>query len=291
MSRQIALIGRPLSHSISPAFQQAAIDYYSLDAVYVKWETEPGDVEETLNNLRDPNCIGANITVPHKETVIPYIDSVDDLARVLGAVNTIVNRDGQLIGYNTDGEGFLRALREQTGGAIRGQRALVMGAGGAARAVVMALLRARTVVTVANRTKERADKLVEDLIQYAGPGQLEAAAFDISTLSDISSRCALIVNCTTVGMRHSQDEDESLLPADLIPSHAIVFDIIANPLETRLLQDAKRCGARTINGLSMLVYQGAAAFELWTGMPAPVEAMLAAAREAMGMDGVTLVGE
>jgi shikimate dehydrogenase len=291
VARQIALIGNPLSHSISPAFQQAAIDYYSLDAVYEKWETEPRAVEETLNTLRGQNCIGANVTVPHKETVIPYIDTVDDLARVLGAINTIVNRSGRLFGYNTDGEGFLRALREQANGAIRGRQALVLGAGGAARAVVMALLRARMVVTVANRTKERADRLVDDLIPYAGPGQLQAAAYDVSTLSEISPRTALIVNCTTVGMRHSPAENESPLPADLLPGQAIVFDIIANPLETKLLQDAKRRGARTINGLSMLVYQGAAAFELWTGMPAPVEAMMAAAKEAMGLDGIPVGSE
>lgn len=291
MTKRIVLIGKPVSHSISPAFQQAALDYCGLDVVYERCETEPESVEETVHRLAEPGCLGANVTVPHKQAVMPFLDAIDNQARAVGAVNTIVNGNGRLTGYNTDIAGFARALSEQKGISLRGKHALVLGAGGAARAVVMALLRARLTVTVVNRTFDKASALVEDLSQFAGPSQLNAAPYDHSTLESLAPHCMLVVNCTSVGMKNSATEGESPFPAALIQPQSLVFDIIANPLETKLLQDAIGRGALTVNGLSMLVYQGAASFELWTGKPAPVDVMMDAAHAAMGVESALKVGD
>ncbi|MFQ5880283.1 MAG: shikimate dehydrogenase [Dehalococcoidia bacterium] len=286
MTQRIGLIGKPVAHSVSPAFQQAALDYYGLDARYEAWETEPEGLAATVAALPGRGYLGANVTVPYKEAVIPLMDHLDDVAATVGAVNTVVNRDGQLWGYNTDGEGFLRALRQQAGYDVRGQRVLVLGAGGAARAVVMALLRARAAaVSVANRTWERAQRLVQDLRAHAGTAELQAVPYTPVALAEATAGCGLLVNCTSIGMRHTPEEGAPPLSPELIPPGVLVFDVVANPLETRLLAEARRRGARTVNGLTMLVYQGAAAFELWTGLPAPVDVMLAAAQRAMDPEG------
>lgn len=285
MAQRIGLIGKPLAHSVSPAFQQAALDYYGLDVRYEAWETEAEELAATVARLREPACLGANVTIPYKETVIPLLDGLDEVAATVGALNAIVNRDGQLWGHSTDGEGFLRSLRQEGGYDVRGARVLVLGAGGAARSVVLVLLRAgATAVTVTNRTWARAQRLVEDLRPRAGGGELQAVPYTPAALAEAVSAASLLVNCTSVGMRYTPQEGELPLPPELIPPAALVFDIVANPVETRFLAEARRRGARALNGLAMLVYQGAASFELWTGLPAPVEVMLEAARRAMGLE-------
>jgi shikimate dehydrogenase len=281
--RTIGLIGKPLAHSISPVFQQAALDHLRIDARYELWETEREALAERVTGMRGADCLGANITVPYKELVIPLLDEVDPLANRIGAVNTIVNRDGRLCGYNTDMTGFAHALREEGGFDPSGAHVVLLGAGGAGRAVTMALVQGKAAsITITDILPERAQTLAEDL-----GGQGETILRNMPATKDklaaaVMKKCQLLVNCTPIGMRHSKQEHDLPIPSEFIPAGALVFDIIYNPLETRLLAEAKTRGARTLGGLSMLVYQGAASFELWTGVQAPVDVMGEAARKALG---------
>ncbi|MFQ6019710.1 MAG: shikimate dehydrogenase [Dehalococcoidia bacterium] len=284
--KRIAIIGYPLGHSLSPAFQQAALDHLGLDARYEAWETPTEGLTRIVDALRSPDCLGANVTVPHKEAVMPLLDETDELARQIGAVNTIVSRDGHLSGHNTDAIGFSRTLREDAGFDASGCRALVLGAGGAARAVIIALAQdGAASVTVINRTLSRATELIEDLQPHLGRTSLHTLPEAYASLAASLPGCRLLVNCTPVGMAGVREERGSPLPSELIPSGILVFDLVYNPPQTKLLAAAKKRGARTLGGLPMLVYQGAASFELWSGRPAPLEVMLQAARRALGPAG------
>ncbi|MBI2166534.1 MAG: shikimate dehydrogenase [Chloroflexi bacterium] len=280
MTRLAGIIGYPLKHSISPVFQQAAFDHLGLDVRFEAWETAPDTLETRVQKLRRPGVIGFNVTVPHKETVCRLLDGLDPWARSLGAVNTAVNDGGRLTGYNTDTYGFLRALRGEGKFEPRGKRALVLGAGGSARAIALALAREGVAALyMANRTRKRAQavaKAVRPALAQVKTVPLEAAA-----LRAAAAQADLIVNCTTLGMKHGPGEGETPMTADLIPVSALVYDIVYNPPETPLLREAKKAGARTLGGLPMLVYQGAEAFRLWTGRQAPLEVMFEAARKAL----------
>jgi shikimate dehydrogenase len=283
VTKSIGLIGKPLGHSISPVFQQAALDRCHIDARYELWETKTEALAQRVESLRQPERLGANVTVPHKEAVIPLLDELDPQATYIGAVNTIVNRHGRLCGYNTDGTGFACALREEGGFDARSAHVVQIGAGGAGRAAAAALVQAGAAsITVFDIDRERAQRLVRDL---GGQGKtlLKEAAVDEENLAAAVSKCQLLVNCTPIGMRHSPQEQDLPLPAHLIPAEALVFDVVANPLETRFMAEARKRGARALGGLSMLVHQGAHSFELWTGVEAPVDVMFAAARTAMSL--------
>lgn len=285
MTRSIYLIGYPLKHSISPGFQQAALDYCGLDVRYELLEAEERLLPSVVEGLRVPQSLGANVTVPYKEKVVHLADSLDDLARAVGAVNTIVNEDGSLMGYNTDVDGFLAAL-SRAEFEPRGKVAVVLGAGGAARAVCFALVRERlAMLMVANRTRARAERLVKDLARYAWEAgfvtQMVVVPWEEDWLKGAVARCQLVVNCTTLGMRHTPAEGRSPLTEDMLGGGVLVYDLVYNPRETPLLKMAKRAGAKTIDGLAMLVYQGAAAFKLWTGKEPPLEVMFQAAEKAL----------
>ncbi len=280
MDSNLGIIGYPIGHSISPLFQQAALDHLGMDATYRAYHVAPEEVGEFVRGLRSPGVLGINVTVPHKEAVVPHLDEVDEWASSAGAVNTIVNRGGRLTGHNTDGSGFLRALREVGGLDPTGRRVLVLGAGGAARGVVLALVRQNVgYLTVANRTLERAQRLVD--LALAGGVQGEAIGLPGDGLSIAAASADLIVNCTSIGMSHGPDESGYPLSREQIPSAALVNDLVYNPLETPLLREANAAGATCLGGIHMLVYQGADSFEMWTGQPAPVEVMLEAATRAM----------
>ena len=274
------IIGWPIAHSISPRFQQAGLDALGIAAEYRPYAVAPDGVGAFVAGLRAPGVAGINVTVPHKEAVIPHLDEIDDWAAAAGAVNTIVHRDGRLAGYNTDGYGFLRALNKEGAFDPAGKRALILGAGGSARGVVQALIHAGIGrLQIANRTLARADALA----QLAADRGVPATALSLfpDTLADAAAGADLIVNCTSLGMTHGPDAAASPLPPSGIPATALVYDLVYNPLQTPLLRAARAAGAATLGGIAMLVYQGAAAFELWHGRPAPVAAMLDAATAAM----------
>ncbi|PKB72064.1 MAG: shikimate dehydrogenase [SAR202 cluster bacterium Io17-Chloro-G6] len=288
MPQRLGIIGYPIAHSISPVFQQAGLEHLGIDATYEKWEVTPQGVGDFVASLRVSGTLGINITVPHKQAVIPFLDEVDEWATAAGAVNTIVNRDGRLTGHNTDGPGFLRALLVETGyspdgppaGSGAGSHALILGAGGAARGILLALARGGVEsLVIANRTLERA----ETLAQLASENGVNSEAIPLlpEALTQAAKSAALIVNCTTMGMSHGPDENGSPLSADQIPASAIVNDLVYNPMETPLLREAAAAGATTLGGLHMLVYQGVLSFQMWTGRDAPVDVMLAAATEEM----------
>ena len=280
MAARLGIIGFPIGHSISPVFQQAALDHLDLDASFQAWEVKADDVAEFVLGLRSPDVLGINVTVPHKEAVLPHLDEVDEWATAAGAVNTIVNRSGTLTGHNTDGLGFLRALRDAGDFEPRGRRVLILGAGGAARGVVLALIREGAgQITIANRTEARARRLSQMAIDNGLNAQ--AISLDPQSLTGAAASAELIVNCTTIGMAHGPDERGSLLSWDQIPPTAMVNDLVYNPLETPLLKEASRAAASTLGGIHMLVYQGAASLEMWTGREAPVAVMLEAATRAM----------
>ena len=280
MTQYVGLIGHPLGHSVSPAMQQAAFDHRQLDFRYVAWDTEPSQIKDTLALLRRSSTAGANVTIPFKEVMVSLLDHVDDTALVINAVNAIVKRDGKLAGFNTDAEGFVQSLRKEGEFDPKGKRVVLLGAGGAARGVSFALAQAQVgALTIVNRTYERTEDLVLDLRRF----QLQAVALPWSsdTLRESLSNCDLVVNCTSIGMKDSATDGQSPITADLIPKQVLVYDVVYNPLETPLLAEAKKAGARALGGLAMLVYQGALAFELWTGQEAPIDIMFEAAKAAL----------
>jgi len=266
----VGLIGWPVEHSISPAMHNAAFDALGLNWRYVPLPVPPGQVEAAVHGLAALGFRGANVTAPHKQAVMPALGSITPTARALGAVNTLVigqSADGTPVigGYNTDDQGFVSALRQ--GGFEPEERgnAVVVGAGGAARAVVFGLLWSGTgEIVVLNRTPERVRALVSDLgSRHGWSSRLRALPLTPETLIESARAADLLVNATTVGMW--PHVDSSVWPGGVpIPAHLTVFDLVYNPLETRLLQQARQSGARTIDGLGMLVRQGALAFDMWT---------------------------
>jgi shikimate dehydrogenase len=291
MSRYIGLIGYPLKHSISPYFQQAALDYYQLDIRYEAWETSPAQLQDIVNNLRKPQNIGANVTVPYKEAVLPLLDEVDDMAGFIGAVNTIVKKDDKLVGFNTDASGFIEALDKEGHFAPEGKRVLILGAGGVARAVGFVLVQRKVAsLAITDGIFERASVLAENLLRYTkgasqGSRDLEPdiTAFQWQNLSSARTldNCDLIVHCTTIGMKDSPQEGQSPLSLEVIPKNVLVYDVVYNPWLTPLLKLAQKAGVNILGGLAMLVYQGAASFKLWTGRKAPVDIMFNKAKEIL----------
>ncbi|WP_327051353.1 shikimate dehydrogenase [Halomicrococcus gelatinilyticus] len=258
------LLGNPVGHSLSPPMHEAAYDELDIDARYVTFE--PDDVGDAVAGARALGIRGLNVTIPFKETVLDHVEP-DDLATRIGAVNT-VDLCGEPTGHNTDAEGVRRSF-EHHDVDLAGQDAVVVGAGGAARAAAFALADADATVHVANRTVERAESLAAD-VPEATAGGLDGVQGDVADAD-------VLVNATSVGM----EEDRSPVPADALHGDLAVLDAVYRPVETRLLRDAGERGATTIDGAWMLLYQGVAAFELWTGRSAPVERMDAALRRRL----------
>ncbi len=261
------IFGYPVKHSLSPLMQNTAFKELGIDAVYVPFEVRPENLKEAVDGVRALDIKGLNVTVPHKERVIEHLDYLSDDAELLGAVNTVKNENGELTGYNTDAEGFLRSLIEE-GVELKGKRALMFGAGGAARAVGYALLKGGVkFLNIVNRSFSRAKEVGELLGKR---GNVLVYPLKGSTVEALLKDVDLIVNTTSVGMK---PEDPVLFDYSKIPEGITVVDIIYNPPETPLLKAAKERGCKTVNGLGMLVHQGAVAFEIWTGEKAPVETM------------------
>ncbi len=281
MTDRVGVIGYPLAHSISPRFQQAGFDAAGIDAHYEAWELEPAELESFIDGLRRERAFGANVTIPYKEVALRYMDGLHETARFVGAINTIVNRNGHLQGYNTDVSGFQRSLSE-AGFDPSGARAVLWGAGGAARAVAWALIwRGVDRLTIINRTAVRAGRLRHDIASASAGATLNAMGADDAGIADALASADLIVQCTSVGLRGSETEGQLPFDLALLAPDAFVADLIANPVETPLVELARASCRHAVGGLPMLVYQGAASFELWTERHAPVEVMLASARAAM----------
>ena len=279
-TKLVGLIGWPVEHSLSPAMHNAAFAELGLNWCYVPLPVARGRLEEAVRGLVALGFAGANVTAPHKEAVMAHLDEVAPGARAIGAVNTIVVREERTVGHNTDWRGFLAALREG-GFSPEGKRAVVLGAGGAARAVVYALAHAGSEVAILNRTPQRAEALVEAFSSLFPSASLAAFPLTAKALREQVAEADLLVNATPLGTW--PEVDRSPWPEGLaLPGHLTVFDLVYNPSQTRLLQQAAAAGARAIGGLGMLVHQGAAAFRLWTGLEPPVEAMYEACHRALG---------
>jgi shikimate dehydrogenase len=259
--KRLAVVGYPLGHTLSPRIQGAAIQALGLELSYEARETAPDRLGGFIEELRGPGWLGCNVTVPHKQAVMPFLAEISDEARAIGAVNTILNREARLSGHNTDAAGFL-ADAEEHFGPVAGRRVLVLGAGGAARAVCFALRNRADRVWVLNRHAGRADKLVDDL-----GGVLQAGT------AEQLRECQLIVNCTSAGL-HGED---SPIPDEWVPEGSQLYDLIYNPAVTRLMRVVVDRGGRAVNGLGMLVRQAAAAFQIWTGLEPPLKVMFEAA--------------
>jgi shikimate dehydrogenase len=257
------LVGNPVEHSLSPPMHEAAYEELGLDARYVTFEPDPADLEAAIEGARALGVAGLNVTVPFKEAVRELV-AVDDLAARVGAVNTVDYSGDEPTGHNTDVEGVRRAFAHHDV-PLAGETAVVVGAGGAGRAAAFALRDADATVHVANRTVEKAEALAADV---------GATAHGLDELPAVLPDADVLVNATTVGM----ESDESPVPASALHAGLAVLDAVYAPLETRLLRDAAAAGATTVDGAWMLLFQGVAAFERWTGREAPVDAMDAALR-------------
>lgn len=278
-TRVVGVFGYPVEHSRSPAMHNAAFVALQLPYIYVPFPVPPDSIGAAIRSLPALGIVGVNLTIPHKESVLPYLDAITEEARDVGAVNTVRCVEGKLVGDNTDGFGFYEPLRER-GFEAKGKRVIVLGAGGAARSVVFRLLREGAQVTLTNRTPERAVRLAEDAAKV-GLGGIETVAHeDTPRLREAMGEAQLLVQTTRVGM-YPDVNALPALPLEALHRNLLVYDLVYNPVETQLLRAAQQRGCRTLTGIKMLVYQGAAAFRLWTGVWPPTELMEAAVLEGL----------
>ena len=266
----VGIIGHPLGHSLSPAMHSATFERLGLAYKFGVFDVSEEFLPALIMSLRKSGVAGANVTIPYKERVIPFLDSVSEDAAALGAVNTIVSRNGTLMGFNTDISGLQKTF-EPIAEKIRNKAVLLLGAGGVARAALHAIAKelAPGLVRIYNRTAERGIAMASEFTKLFPVIRHECVA-DIRQLHSIVSESSLIVNATPVGM--SPDTAAAPLSADIrFSNHQIIVDIIYNPVETTLLRRARLDGAQTINGVEMFIQQGAKSFELWTGKPFPID--------------------
>lgn len=259
--RTYGIVGHPVTHSFSPAMHNAAIKHLKLDAEYKIFDIKPSDPENLANFCYETelnNIVGFSVTMPYKQEIMVYMDHYDSIAKTIGSVNTVINENNKLIGYNTDSVGAIQAIGEKTG--VNQKRALVMGAGGAARAIAYSLKEFGADVYIFNRTFEKAEEIAKEFkIETIEYRMIPQAEFDI------------IVNATPIGSM--PQSEESLLSAKDINPWTTVMDIVTNPIETQLIKEAKKAGAKTISGERMLLHQAALQFKLFFGKEAPLEVM------------------
>ena len=266
----VGIIGDPIKHSRSPQIHNAAIAALGLDYVYVPFHVQPDNLGAAIEGFKVSNVVGINVTIPHKQSVIPYLDEISREATLIGAVNTLIFKGGAIIGENTDAPGFLQAMDEDGLDVPQGGSAVVIGAGGSARAIVVALALAGVqTICITNRTVSRAVTLATDLSEKTG-ASIYGIGLDDPKLPNVVGTSQLIVNTASTSMDISHP---LLIDPEWLEPQSIVYDIVYTPPETRLLQAAAEKECHTIGGLGMLVHQGAIAFEKWTGVNPPVETM------------------
>jgi shikimate dehydrogenase len=275
MTKRVVLIGHPVAHSLSGAMQQAAFDELGVDARYELWDKPPIDLADAVAELRTDDFLGANVTIPHKERVVPMVDRLPEEATATGAVNTITREGKRLVGHNTDVAGFDVALDKLVGRQKMPKQAVILGAGGGARAVVYGLIREGFQrIIVFNRHLHRAEGMVKHFSRTAAHMELRAMPWHESIIESEIAKTKVLINATSIGLT----SDISPLPAEVLSNELLVLDLIY--AKTRLLRDAHAAGATTLDGELMLLHQGAAAFTLWTGQPAPLELMQSTLAEA-----------
>jgi len=285
VTKRAGVIGHPVGHSISPAVYGAAFKAAGIDATYEAWDTPPETLEGRVNALRGSDFLGANVTIPHKVAIKDFLDAMSDRATRSGAVNTVVHDGEKLTGDNTDVAGFARSLREDAGFDAAGKRAMLLGSGGAARAVALALVEAgASVVYIVGRQPKKIERVVLDLKPLTPAGTTITWAYwgDGSYLKMLRGEANLVVNCTPVGMMGTSGAGQSPVPAELMQPEALFFDLVYNPVETPFVAAAKSRGAKAISGMGMLVYQAAETFKLWTGQDASTNVMFDAAKAGLG---------
>jgi shikimate dehydrogenase len=271
-TRVCAIIGDPVQHSLSPVIHNAAFNEVGLNLVYVAFNVGVTELKDAILGAKTLGIHGLNITMPHKHSVMNYLDKINMTAKNIGAVNTILNKNGILIGYNTDGAGAMLALKEN-GICTEEKKLVLLGAGGAAKAIAYQAAQEVEELVILNRTVEKAKQLAKILQSFNA--KVIGKMLSNNVLYKELTTANILVNATSVGMY--PDNNNSPVPSDLLTSDLCVMDIIYNPLNTKLLNDAKYAGAKTITGVDMLIYQGAVAFEIWTKCTAPVEVMKKAA--------------
>ncbi|MEP6639435.1 MAG: shikimate dehydrogenase [Chloroflexota bacterium] len=275
MTKRVVLIGHPVAHSLSGAMQQAAFDSLGIDAIYELWDRSAMELADAVGELRGDDFLGANVTIPHKERVVPMVDRLTDDAHITGAVNTLTREGKRLIGHNTDVPGFKVALDGLVGKQKMPRQAVVLGAGGGARAVVYGLItEGFQRIVVFNRHLHRAEGMVKHFGRSAAHMELRAMPWHDSIIESELAKAKILINATSIGLTR----DESPIPPEPLHGDLLVLDLIY--AKTRLLRDAAAAGATVADGELMLLHQGAAAFTLWTGQPAPLELMQQTLAEA-----------
>lgn len=268
-TRVCGIIGDPIEHSLSPVMHNAAFEELNLDFVYVAFRVRKDELREAIVGAKGLDIRGLNVTMPHKNAVMRYLDEIDSTARSIGAVNTILDDEGRLTGYNTDGIGALKALKEN-GITPNGKKLLLLGAGGAGKAIAFHATQEVEKLVILNRTPQKAKKLAEVLLKEFNK-KINGNEISTKIIKEELKDADILVNATSVGMYPGIDQ--SLVPPSSLRPGLCVMDIVYNPLETKLVKDAKAVGAKVVSGIEMLVYQGAASFEIWTNHPAPVKVM------------------
>lgn len=264
-----AIIGHPVEHSLSPPMHNAAFQNLDLDFVYVAFSVRRQELREAIIGVKSLDIRGLNVTMPHKNDVIKHLDKVDPAAKSISAVNTILNDEGTLIGYNTDGVGALKALK-RTGLSLDGKTLLLLGAGGAGKAIAFQAAQEVEKLIILNRTPRKAKDLAESLRRKFG-NKTHGHPLSVKDTKNKLEEADILVNATSVGMHPG--EDQSLIDPNWLRPDLYVMDIVYNPIKTKLVKDAMSAGAHVITGVEMLLYQGVASFKIWTGHPAPVEVM------------------
>ncbi|MBI5206566.1 MAG: shikimate dehydrogenase [Candidatus Firestonebacteria bacterium] len=267
----LGIFGYPVSHSLSPYMHNKICKELNLPYFYVPFEILPENLGFAVKSIRILGIKGINITIPYKEKVMQYLDKISKEAKLIGAVNTIINDSGKLIGYNTDGKGFIKAFEKNFKTTPSCKTFLILGAGGAAKAIITQLcLEGAKKIFIANRTLSNAKNIVLNIKKNIPYSEIYALDLNSNEINNIISEIDVLVNTTSIGMKKT---DALLINNELLSNKTIVIDIIYNPRETLLLKEAKKKGAKTLNGIDMLVFQGALAFEIWTGVKPPIEVM------------------
>lgn len=283
-TKVFCVIGDPIEHSLSPIMHNAAFRHLKIDAVYLAFKVGAKMLEDAVKGIRSFGIYGVNVTTPHKTAITNYIDESDSVVKFVGAVNTVLNSEGNLVGFNTDGIGALRAL-EENGVKTKGKKFLLLGAGGAGRAIAFQLAQEADELVILNRDVTKA-RLLADALRKRFNKEIFADSPSRDVLKNWIGNVDVLINATSVGMH--PNEEQTPVEKGLLKPELTVMDIVYNPIETRLLKDAKSIGAKVIYGTEMLVFQGAASFEIWFKRPAPVKVMREAIFEKLQTGGLSL---